>query len=83
MGKLTAGALKSLTRPGRHTDGGVHRYIRTSGRRSWVLRFMRGGRVRDMGLGSYPEVSLAQAREAAREARALLRGGSDPIAARK
>jgi integrase len=47
--------------------------------RSWVLRLMVGGRRREMGLGPFPEVTLAKAREKAREARELVRQGADPI----
>ena len=49
------------------------------GSRAWVLRAVIGGKRRDMGLGPYPDVTLAQAREKAREARELIRGGVDPI----
>lgn len=51
--------------------------------RSWVLRFMLDGTRRDMGLGSFPQVSLAQARERAREARALMAKGIDPVRERQ
>ena len=43
---------------------------------------MRAGRLRDMGIGSYFKVSLAQARDAAHAARMVIRGGTDPIAVR-
>lgn len=49
------------------------------GSRSWVLRYTVNGRRRDMGLGGYPDVTLAQAKEAARVARAKLNQGIDPI----
>lgn len=49
------------------------------GSRAWVLRAVIGGKRRDMGLGPYPDVTLAQAREKAREARELIRSGVDPI----
>ena len=76
--------MKALSKVGRHTDGGgLHLYARPSGRKGWVLRFMRDGTLRDMGLGGYPEVSLSQAREATRVARAVIRGGADPIVARQ
>jgi integrase len=51
--------------------------------RSWLLRAMVLGKRREMGLGSYPEVSLAQARERALEARAKIRDGVDPIQQRR
>ncbi len=67
--------------PGRHTDGrGLHLYVKASGGRSWVLRYQFQGKRRDMGLGSYPEVTLAAARERALEARRLIADGKDPIA---
>ena len=43
------------------------------------MRAVVGGRRRDMGLGGYPDVPLAAAREAARQARAKIREGIDPI----
>lgn len=52
--------------------------------RSWILRVtMPDGRRRDMGLGSFPEVSLKEARETAIRARYLIRQGIDPIDAAK
>ncbi len=83
-GKLTAVGVKGQLKPGRHTDGGgLHLYVKDSGRRTWVLRFMRAGKSRDMGLGAYPDVSLAEARERAAIARKLIRAGSDPLEARQ
>ena len=72
--------------PGRHSDGtvkGLMLVVRDSATRSWVLRYQIGGRRRDMGLGPYPEVGLAEARERALDARRLLkRDGRDPLAER-
>jgi integrase len=51
--------------------------------RTWVLRASIGGRRRDMGLGGYPEVSLKDARTAARVAREKIRSGIDPIEERR
>ena len=53
------------------------------GGRSWILRVMVGGKRRDMGLGGYPTVPLAGARDRARMARDLIDQGKDPIAERK
>jgi Arm DNA-binding domain len=72
--------------PGRHSDGtvkGLMLMVRDNGSRAWVLRYQGGGRRRDMGLGPYPEISLADAREKALDARRLIkRDGKDPIAER-
>ena len=51
------------------------------GRQAKELGPLAGGKRRDMGLGGFPDVSLAGAREAAREARAKVRDGVDPIVA--
>lgn len=67
--------------PGRHGDGrGLFLYVKPSGARSWVLRYQMQGRRRDLGLGAYPDVSLAMARGRATEARRLIAEGEDPIA---
>lgn len=65
---------------GRHSDGrGLLLYVKPTGSRSWVLRYQVQGRRRDLGLGAYPDVSLAMARERAAEARRLIAIGEDPI----
>lgn len=56
--------------------------VRDSGSRAWVLRYQIGGRRRDLGLGPYPEIGLARAREKALDARRLIVEGRDPIAER-
>ncbi len=75
-------AVNRLTEPGFHFVGGVAGLalqVLPSGGRSWVLRVSVGVRRRDMGLGGFPDVPLAAAREAARAARAKVRAGVDPI----
>ncbi len=70
--------------PGRHGDGrGLFLYVKPSGARSWVLRYQVQKRRRDLGLGAYPDVTLAMARERASEARRLIAEGEDPIAKRQ
>lgn len=80
--ELTALEIKNLAAPGMHFVGGVAGLalqVLPSGGRSWVLRIVIGAKRRDMGLGGFPDVTLASAREAAREARAKVRAGIDPI----
>src|SRR2546428_8352426 len=50
---------------------------------SWIFRYTRQGRSREMGIGSARDVSLAQARAKASEARRQLTEGADPLAARE
>ena len=72
-----------IPKPDRHPVGGVaglHLYCKPSGSRSWVLRVKIGDKRKDIGLGSYPSVSLKTARELAREHRLTIKSGIDPIA---
>lgn len=80
--ELSALTVKHLSSPGLHAVGGVpglHLQITGTGARSWVLRVRVGAKRRDIGLGSYPSVSLALARQKAREAREQVRQGIDPV----
>jgi integrase len=61
---------------------GLLMQITPGGGRSWVLRVSIGGRRREIGLGSYPSVTLAMARDRAREAKEQIRQGIDPVAER-
>jgi len=86
MGKkaepLGALEVSRIDKPGLHFVGGVAGLalqVLPSGARSWILRIQIAGRRRDMGLGGYPDVTVAGAREAAREARAKAKMGVDPI----
>jgi len=66
--------------PGRYTDGsGLMLVVKPSGTRSWVLRYQIDGRRRDMGLGSFPEVTLAMARDRSLQARREIAEGRDPL----
>ena len=86
MARIAAvkGALdvSRLTEPGMHFVGGVAGLalqILPSGGKTWILRAVIAGKRRDMGLGAYPGVSLARAREKAQDARDEIRKGVDPI----
>lgn len=80
---LTARNVETA-KPGKHEDGhGLRLVVSPRGARKWVLRFMRAGKRVEMGLGSFPTVSLAHARELAADARRLVKTGKDPLAARR
>lgn len=82
--RLSARAVQTLTKQGYHADGGgLYLLIGPTGAKSWVLRYQRAGRRREMGLGSVAVVSLAEARQAAVAQRKLLVTGDDPIATRR
>lgn len=76
--------LKPTDRPQKIADaGGLHILITPKGSRLWRFSYRYAGRQKLMALGSYPLVSLAEAREARDEAKRLLIKGDDPSEARK
>jgi integrase len=76
---LIASKLRSLP-PGRYGDGdNLYLQVKPPNRRSWLFRYRLAGKSHGMGLGAYPEVSLAKARDAARACLDLLRNGIDPL----
>jgi integrase len=82
MGNLTAVSAKNA-KPGRHADGDdLYLMVQKSGSRSWLLRVQVDGRRRDVGLGSFRDLSLAEAREKATELRKAAKKGLDPVAVR-
>ena len=84
MGRLTALSAKNLTKPGRHGDSdGLYLNIAAAGSKSWVQRIVVDGRRRDIGLGSYPAVSLAQARTLAASNRSAVADGRDPLSEKR
>lgn len=84
--ELSALEVSRRTKPGNHAVGGVsglYLYVNEAQGRSWVLRVMIAGQRKHLGLGGYPTVTLAQAREKARFARDQVTSGVDPIHERK
>jgi integrase len=83
--ELNAIYVSRLRQPGMHFVGGtpgLALQVLHSGGRSWVLRIRVHGKRRDMGLGSFPDISLSLARDLARDVRAKVKQGIDPIAER-
>ncbi len=62
---------------------GLYLNITDTGARSWILRVVAYGNRRHIGLGSYEDVSLADARDLAREMRKKIAVGTDPVAERQ
>lgn len=84
--ELKALDVSRIVTPGFHSVGGVaglHLRVSDSGARSWILRAVIGSKRRDIGLGGFPDVPLAAARDKARDTRAKIEQGIDPVAARK
>jgi integrase len=78
---LTAIEVQNAT-PGKLSDGGGLILDRTGNGGRWSWRYTFGGKRREMGLGTYPAVTLAAARKARDKWEAVLRGGKDPITER-
>lgn len=95
MPQLSVAKVRSATHPGGKTkrpirigDGaGLYLQIAPGDTKSWLLRFTRHGKAREMGLGAAdPDgragVSLSEARQLAADARRQLQAGLDPIVER-
>ncbi|MFM8239432.1 MAG: tyrosine-type recombinase/integrase [Actinomycetota bacterium] len=81
MAKLSATKVAGKLAVGLHGDGGgLYLRVQQAGK-GWIFRYRFAGKRRDMGLGKYPDVSLADARRGAEEARRKLAAGVDPIGA--
>ena len=94
MGQMMGQKIKSLaslevqrlTKPGLHFVGevaGLALLVSATGARSWILRATIAGKRRDMGLGGFPDVTLADARRRARDLREQIDNGIDPIGQRR
>jgi integrase len=80
----TVKTLKPRAKPYLAPDGrGLYLKVQPGGSKSWLLRYQITGKVHDLGLGSYPEITLAEARGRALEARRQRAHGTDPLAARR
>ena len=84
MPKLTATQVKAISEQGKYGDGdGLYLNVSGGGTKSWVQRISIDGRRRDVGLGGYPTVSLAQARRRAADNRSAVADGRDPLAEKR
>lgn len=86
MGKLTVKRIESIIKagaPGKTGDGdGLYLQLNRAGVPSWIFRYKFSGKSREMGLGRFPMVSLAEARLHSADQKRLLLKGTDPLAVR-
>jgi len=81
--RLTAISVQRAKEPGRYADGGgLYLQVGPTGGKSWLFRYTRHGKAREMGLGAVNVLSLADARAAA-AVRQTLAAGADPLEARE
>jgi integrase len=82
--QLTSLKIARLNTAGRYGDGlGLWLQVGPTGGKAWLFRYQRAGKARQMGLGALHTISLAEARDKARECRKLLLAGMDPIEAKR
>lgn len=82
QGRLSVARVRAVNTPGLHADGGtLYRHVAPGGSKQWIQRLVIRGKRHDLGLGGFPLVTLAEARETAYENRRLARKGGDPLAA--
>ena len=81
---LTAAFVRTIGKPGKYGDQhGLVLRVMPSGSKQWVWRGTVRGRRVDLGLGGWPYVSLAEARQLAFDHRKLSRAGGDPLALKR
>ena len=81
--RLSSKAVDCQKRAGYWPDGGgLYLQVSPTGAKSWIFRYTRNGKAREMGLGSLRVAGLADARRKAADARRLLADGIDPIDAK-
>ena len=88
-GRLTAAFVRTVKRPGVYGDQhGLRLRVYKSRKRQsiskqWIWRGTVGGNRRDIGLGGFPYITLAEARQTAFEYRKISRSGGDPVTLRR
>ena len=84
-GRLTVAKVKTA-KPGKYHDGagtGLFLRVDPNGGRFWIQRVTIHGKRREIGLGGFPIVGLADARKAALANKQLAYSGGDPLAERR
>ncbi|EMU0463728.1 DUF4102 domain-containing protein, partial [Neisseria gonorrhoeae] len=85
--KLTQKQIEAAKADGKQSKladgGGLYLLLHPNGSKYWRMRYRHGGCEKTLALGVYPAVSLKQARELARAARAQTAAGIDPVAERR
>lgn len=83
VNKLTAKFCETAP-VGLHFDGeGLYLHVKPEGKRYWRMAAYFNGKPKLLSFGTYPKVSLAQARDQRKEAKELLKQGIDPTQAKK
>ncbi|MGV1017568.1 MAG: tyrosine-type recombinase/integrase [Fluviibacter phosphoraccumulans] len=82
--KLNPQKIKALNEAGYYLDGaGLYLQVSKAGSKSWIFKYTRNGKTREMGLGSLLALPPDAARRLADEARTVIASGVDPLEKRK
>ena len=82
--KLTDTGIRTTKEKGRYSDGGgLYLNVTENGTKSWIFMWVQEKKRREMGLGSYPALTLSKARARAVELREAVSDGRDPIAEKR
>ena len=84
VNRLSARAVSTIKKPGLHADGGcLYLRVDPSGAKRWAFIFRWKRKRSELGLGSINSVSLAEARDRAKQARQAILDGENPIEKRR
>jgi integrase len=84
INRLSDRTIRAMKQPGLYADGnGLYVKVTEAGTKSWIFRYRTGKRQHDVGLGGWPLVSLADAREKALAMQRLRIDGRDPLRAKR
>ena len=84
VGKLSSLDVARSKKRGYYGDGGgLYLLVGPNGAKSWVFRFRKEGKLREMGLGPLHTIGLAEARQKAQDCRRKRLDGIDPIEAKR
>ena len=81
---LSAAMVRTVSKLGMYSDGnGLNLRVERSGTKQWVQRVTIAGKRSMLGLGGYPAISLADARELAAANQRAVKQGRDPLAEKR
>ena len=84
LNRLSVVKVEKAKASGMYADGGgLYLRVAEGGSKQWIYRYVTNGRCRDMGIGPVHVLTLAEAREKARDASKLRLEGVDPIASKR
>jgi len=77
--------LSNLNTAGRYvgSEKGLHLLVKQNGKKNWIMRYTYGAKRHDLAFGAFPEISIAEAKKKAQEARHKLNQGINPIEERR